>query len=336
MLEPVPLWVSEAIAPWPSGVVSAACYSPNGRQLALGFGDGSVTLYDTATRRARPVPGVDAGRVWSLAFSPDGSTLAAASGDWSPKSHNGQVRVWNMTSTPLPVSLVDDGSLQLAVAYSPDGRTLAWAGRNRTITLWDTETRSVRAVCRGHQGIVRSIAFHPRRQVVVSAGFDGSIRFWDTHTGLSHGDPILHDGRSSNRVAISPDGTLLAANSAPRYDDPSVEGPVPGWITIWDWATRSELRKIEGFRFEILGIAFSPDGKTLASSGGHYDWGSELGLWDVATGQRIHALNGHRYWVESGIFSPDGKYLVSHGGADPYGGEVRVWDLTRSPSSAVP
>jgi WD40 repeat protein len=335
LLRPVPLETTEEISPWPFGIVSSACYSPDGRLLALGCGDGSVTLYDTAARRICSTRGVYAGRVWSMAFSPDGGTLATASGDWNPRSRNGQVRLWDVPSGTFRAGLTDDGSLQLAVAYSPDGRTLAWAGRKRTIVLWDTESQSIRAVCRGHEWTIRSLAFHTREPVLVSAGFDGSIRFWDARSGDSIGDPIRHDGRSSNRVAISPDGRLLAANSAPRSDEPGVEGPFPGWITIWDWETRKELRRIVGFRFDVLSIAFSPDGTTLASAGGYFDRGSELGLWDVATGDRIQGLKGHACWVESAIFSPDGRSLVSLGGADPYGGEVRVWDLMRTPSSAV-
>src|SRR5262249_31942447 len=159
------------------------------------------------------------------------------------------------------------------------------------------------------------------------------IRFWDTRTGQGVGDPIRHEGRSSNRVAISPDGRLLAANSGPRSDEPGVDRPVPGWITIWDWETRQELRRIEGFRFDILSIAFSPDGATLASAGGFYTTGAEVELCDVATGRRLPSLKGHAFWAESAVFSPDGKSLVSLGGAEPDRGEVRVWDLTPLPRS---
>src|SRR5262249_2599173 len=143
-----------------------------------------------------------------------------------------------------------DGSLTLTVAFSPDGKTLAWAGRNPTITLWDAQRQKPRAVCRGHEGPIRSVVFHPVEPVLVSVGFDGSIRFWDTPTGEPNGQPIRLQGRASNSVAISPDGTRLAANTGRRSDDRSLEGPIPGWIEIWDWATRRELRKIQGFQYD--------------------------------------------------------------------------------------
>ena len=332
LLRPVPLWATDDVAPWPFGVVSTACYSPDGHLLTLGCSDGSVTLCEPATRRIRSLLSERAGRVWSMAFAPDGKSLATASGNWQRENRTGQVRLWDVDAGTLRASLTDADVVQLAVAYSPDGKTLAWAGRNSAVTLWDTKRMSVRSICRGHEWTVRSLVFHPKEPVLVSAGFDGTIRFWNTRTGNPAGEPIRQSGRSSNCVAISPDGKLLAANSGPRTDGPGGDGPVPAWISIWDWETRRELRRIEALRFDVLGVAFSPDGKTLASSGGYYPLGAEVELWDVDTGVRRRNLAGHRYWAECVAFSPDGNNLVTAGGVVPCG-EVRVWDLTsaRSP-----
>jgi serine/threonine protein kinase/WD40 repeat protein len=328
-LKPVPLAVASEIPRWEAGIVSSAAYSTDGKLLALGCGDGSVMICETSTRKPCAVLNGQAGRVWSVAFSPDGQSLAAASGKWIPSARTGQVKLWDVANGTLLADLADTGSLQLAVAFSPDAKTIAWGGRDRTITLWDTELMRVRAVCAGHEWTIRSLVFHPTEPVIVSAGFDGTIRFWDTQTGGERGPAIRHNGRSSNCVAISPDGKLLAANSGPRSDEPGVEGPAPGWITFWDWDTRQKVRGIEGFRFDILGIAFSPDGKTLATAGGFYTSGAEVAIWDVATGMRLAALVGHKFWAECITFSPDGKNLISTGGAEPDFGEVRVWDLTR-------
>ena len=330
MLRPVPLGTTGRIPPWPFGTASSACYSPDGRLLALGSGDGSLTLYDVPARRIRAVLDGYRGQIWSLAFSPDGRLLAAASGDWDPRARNGQVRLWDVATETLLASLADDDALQFAVAFSPDGRTLAWAGRRQTITLWDTASRSTRAVCRGHEWTVRSLEFHPREPVLVSAGFDGSIRFWDVADRHAGRRPIRLAGRSSNHVAISPDGRLLAANSGTRSDEQGLDRQVPGWVVIWDWETRKEVRRIEGFGFDILGLSFSPDGRTLATAGGYFARGAELSLWDMATGRRLHRLAGHAYAIENAVFSPDGASLVSYGGdVEPGRGEVRVWDLTR-------
>ncbi len=327
LLRPVPISWRHAVEPWPFGIVSAAGYSVDGARLALACGDGSVVIVETATGRVKSILSHHAGRVWSVAFSPDGRFLICAAGVWANKGRGGEVTLWDLTSETIRARLTDDAPMPFAVAYSRDGKTLAWAGRDREVTVWDTETSRARAVCQGHEWTVRSIAFHPVFPTIVSTGFDGTIRFWDARTGEPQGSPIRQNGRSSNCVAISPDGEWFASNSGPRADEPGADGPVPGWISIWNWRTRQPVRRLEGFQFDVLGMAFAPDGKTLASAGGYYDHGSEVKLWDVDTGRCRAELKGHQFWVEAVAFSPDGKRLVTTGGAEPAHGEVRLWDL---------
>ena len=105
---------------------------------------------------------------------------------------------------------------------------------------------------------------------MVSAGFDGTLRFWNTATGAEDGKPIRLGGRSSDCVAVSPDGTVFASSTGPRSDDPGWGGPSPGLLQVWDWTTRQERFALKGHRYHILGVSFSADGKTLASAGGHF------------------------------------------------------------------
>ncbi len=272
-------------------------------------------------------------RVLSLAYSPDGKILAAAGGDWDRGTKNGFVRLWDVASGRELATLALGCDIEFAVAFSPDGKTLAWCGRDRIITLWDVDENRARAICVGHEGTVRALAFHPSGDRMVSAGFDGTLRFWNTATGLEDGKPIQLGGRSSNCVAVSPDGTLLASSTGPRSDDPGWGGPSPGLLQVWDWTTRQERFALKGHRYRILGVSFSPDGKTLASAGGHFSDGAEVKLWDVASGREQHSLSGHRWWVECVAFSPDSRFLVSAGGFEKNPGEVRVWDLTSQGSS---
>src|SRR5262249_41107979 len=94
------------------------------------------------------------------------------------------------------------------------------------------------------------------------------------------------------------------------------------------WGTRRERLALEGHRHHILGLAFSPDGKTLASAGGHFSTAAEVKLWDLATGRERLSPRGHAWWVECVAFSPDSNTLVSAGGYERDHGEVRVWDLS--------
>ena len=163
-------------------------------------------------------------RVFSVAYSPDGKTLAVAGGDWERGTKKGFVRLWDAATGRELATLAQGCDIEFAVAFSPDGKTLAWCGRDRTVTLWDVDLGRVRATCVGHEGTVRALAFHPGGHRLVSAGFDGTIRFWNTATGVEDGEPIRLAGRSSNFVAFSPDGASLAFNTGPRSDDPGL-GP---------------------------------------------------------------------------------------------------------------
>jgi len=327
-LRPVPVTCHDPVPPWPFWAVSSAAYSPDGTELAFGSRDGFVTLCSSRSHRLRAILGRHPDRVLSIAYSPDGKTLAAAGGDWERGTKNGFVTLWDVATGRELATLAKECDIEFAVVFSPNGKTLAWGGRDRTVTLWDVDENRVRATCAGHEGTVRALAFRPGNGRLVSAGFDGTIRFWNTATGAEDGEPIRLAGRSSNCLAVSPDGMLLASSTGPRSDDPGWGGPSPGSLQIWDWSTRQERLALKGHRYFILGLSFSPDGKTLASAGGHFSDGAEVKLWDVASGRERHSLSGHQWWVECVAFSPDSRSLVSAGGFEKNPGEVRVWDLS--------
>jgi eukaryotic-like serine/threonine-protein kinase len=326
-LGPVPVTCRDAVVPWPFWAVGSASYSPDGTELAFGSADGLVTIWSSHSRRLRAILR-HPDRVLSVAYSPDGKTIAVAGGDWERGTRKGFVRLWDVASGRELATLALGCDIEFAVAFSPDGKTLAWCGRDRIITLWDLDQNRACAICVGHEGTIRALAFHPDGDRMVSAGFDGTLRFWNTATGLEDGKPIRLGGRSSDCVAVSPDGTALASSTGPRSDDPGWGGPWPGLLQVWDWTTRQERFALKGHRYHILGVSFSPNGKTLASAGGHFSDGAEVKLWDLASGREQHSLSGHQWWVECVAFSPDSRFLVSAGGFEKNPGEVRVWDLT--------
>jgi eukaryotic-like serine/threonine-protein kinase len=327
-LRPVPVSCRDPITPWPLGAVDTVAFSPNGTELALGCADGFVALCSTSSYRLRAILGKHPERVWSLAYSSDGSTLAAAGGNWERGTHKGFVTLWDVATGRELARVAHACETELAVAFSPNGKTLASAGRDRVVKLWDVETGRVRALCRGHEGAIRALAFHPREERLVSAAFDATVRFWNTATAKQDGDPIRLAGKSSNCVAIAPNGSTFATNTGPRSDDPGWGDPSPGLLQVWMWNTRKQKFVLEGHRYPILGVSFSPDGKTLASAGGYFADGGEVKLWDTLSGRERMNLTGHKRWVGCVAFSPDSLSLVSAGGYENRGGEVRIWDLS--------
>jgi len=237
--------------------------------------------------------------VWSVAFSPDGKTLASASGD-------NTIKLWNLQTQTALKTLTGHSRLVRSVAWSPDGKTLASASNDKTIKLWNLQTGKLIATLTRHSNEVSSVAFSPDGKILASASGDNTIKLWNLQTQK----PLATlSGHSSfvNSVAISPDGKTLAAASADKT------------IKLWNLQTQKELATLSGDSSFLNSVAFSPDGKTLAAASAD----STIKLWNLQTQTAIPALTGHSSFVNSVAISPDGKTLAS-ASADK---TIKLWNL---------
>jgi dipeptidyl aminopeptidase/acylaminoacyl peptidase len=226
----------------------------------------------------------------------------------------------------------------LTVAFSPDGKTLAFGGTGNAVRLIDLEGQPPREQTwnqRGPEADVESLAFSPDGKVLACAKTNGLILLWDVAGGTEL-RPLPSPDSRVVRIAFSPDGTVLA--SAGQVNNGAV-------VRLWKVATGQLL-----FTSHVPGggmaweVAFSPDGKTLAAglqsgevrlfdvdmtgrslvvAGTWTD--NAVCVWDLATRQQPRRLPGHGSEVLTGAWRADGRLLITAGAID---GTVRLWDLS--------
>lgn len=288
----------------------------------------------------------EAGRVPSVAFSPDGQRIACA--------HSSDVvSVWDVATSRRLRDMRVPRRFMSRVTWSPDGRFIAAGATDGTIYLWDLKGGKGIRTLRGHARQVTSLTFRADSRQFISSSADGTMRIWSLEDparprefkvgrygleamalhpdderlvlGFTLGEltfwDISGDGgeaathrepsRSIQCLAYSPDGIRL------------VGGTEEGVTHVWDGETGKQTLSIEDNNQAINDVAFSRDGAMIITAGQD----GMVRTYQAGTGQVIQTFRGHRGAVTSLSVSADGKTIAS-GGAD---GTVRLWNMEVDP-----
>jgi len=279
--------------------------------------------------------------IFSVAFSPDGTSLAMGGSD-------GELRMLRVSDSVEKFVVREHTSTVWSVAFSQDGNHVVSSGEDKTVRLWDAHTGQCLQIFQGHThrvrsakfsldgktiasgsddctvklwdvssgqclrtldestDRVRSIAFSPTNNTLAGSCDDSDVRLWNIHAGRCL--RVMQDHTDRVRaVAFSPDGQIIASGS----EDNS--------IRLWDANTGQCLNTLLGHTNRVRAVAFSPDGQIIASGSDDHN----IKLWNTFTGQYIKTLQGHTNWVRSLSFNPTGQILASS--SDDL--TVRFWDI---------
>lgn len=284
----------------PLSPITSLVFSPDGRQLAAGS-YGRVTIWDTATGVPSKVLTNVLGAVNDIRYSPDGKTLAVAGGQPSAR---GDIRLYSTNDWKLQATLGGHLDVVAAVSFRFDGKQLASASFDKTVRIWDLETKQTVLHYTGHSDFVHGVAFGPKGDWFVTASKDRTSRMIESKTGKSM---LTFSGTDQDvlAVAVHPDGEQVVTSG---FD---------AGLSWWSTKTGDRIRRQGGHDIATNEIVFTPKGEVAVSAGSD----KTVRVWDTKTGMQTKSLP-----VGSTVYATavrhDGK-LVASGSFD---GLIRIWD----------
>ncbi|MEG3863741.1 SMI1/KNR4 family protein [Microcoleus sp. herbarium12] len=241
--------------------------------------------------------------VYTIAFNPDGQTLASGGADRT-------IKIWDLKTGQEIYTLTEHTDAVVSLIASPDGKTLLSGSADTTIKIWNLSTSQVIHTLIGHTCSVLCLAISPDGTRLASGAADNTIIVWELntyqviHTLSGHSHTVLS-------VAISPDGKTLASASADTY------------IKLWDLDSGTEIRTLEANCGLVFAVRFHPSGQVIASV---HEQDKSIKFWHPDTGKLIRTMSTE-VEIVSATISLDWTTLAGGGGDTNY--LIGLWDLEK-------
>nr|VWO99593.1 Cercosporin MFS transporter CTB4 (Cercosporin toxin biosynthesis cluster protein 4) [Ganoderma boninense] len=232
----------------PGCTICALAYTPDGKYLVGGAGDGTLHLWDAQTYELARTLTAHETAITFILFSPDGCFMATGGTE-------SVCCVWRtadlLDGTPLCV-LEGHRGMVCAAAFAPDGRRIATASDDSSSRIWNTRTGEALVLMHEHAGPVWTVVFSPDGRRVASGSSDATVKICDSYTGERVRELGGQDGMV-NAVAFSPDGRLVASAASDST------------VRLWDAADGAHRKTCNEHDDNVTSVMFASDGSTLAS-----------------------------------------------------------------------